>query len=385
MAEGQDDGQEKTEDPTQKRKDDARKDGEVLTSREAFVFTTLAGGGALLYLIAYSMDRLLGYWSSSFVLPRATDLSPLLLLRLEQMGVWLVTLTLALGLPLIVVILATQAMIGGISFSPKGFGFKLSRLNPLSGIGRMVSMNALVELCKAVLKTSLVMTVALLTLLPLLGALGRTAQMAPGQAMTVMAQSIAKVSVTVLLALFFIAGLDLAWQVISHQKKLRMSHQEIKDENKEAEGSPELKGAIRRRQIEASRRARQVKALDDVSTATAIVTNPTHFAVALRYLPETGDAPVVVAMGTGAMAHRVTERADAARIPRIEAPPLARALYYTTDIGSDIPVELYNAVAILLAHVWRIEQGLAGTMPDIDLPLSMRFDAYGRPEKGDPE
>ena len=290
---------------------------------------------------------------------------------------------LIIGLPLIIVIFATQAMIDGITFSTKGFGFKASRLNPVSGMGRMVSMTALVELCKAILKTGLVMTVALLALLPLLGPLGRTSHMPPGQAIAVLAQSVAKVSLAVLLVLFVIAGLDLAWQIISHQKKLRMSHQEIKDENKEAEGSPELKGAIRRRQMEASRRAHQVKALDDIPTATAIVTNPTHFAVALRYLPETGDAPVVVAMGTGAMAHRVIERADAARITRIASPPLARALYYTSDIGTDIPVELYNAVAILLAHVWRIEQGLAGTMPDIDLPPTMRFDAYGRPETGD--
>lgn len=383
MAEGQDDGQEKTEDPTQKRKDDARKDGQILTSRETFVFTTLTGGAALLYLFAQSMDRLLGHWSSSFVLPRATDLQPLLMLRLEQMGLWLIVITLAIGLPLIVVILMTQAATGGVTFSSKGFGFKVSRLNPLSGIGRMVSMTALVELCKAILKTGLVMTVAVLALLPMLGPLGRTAHMAPGVAMSVLAQSIAKVSLAVLLVLFVIAGLDLAWQIVSHQKKLRMSHQEIKDENKEAEGSPELKGAMRRRQMEASRRASQAKALDDVPNATAIVTNPTHFAVALRYQPETGDAPVVVAMGTGAMAHRVIERADAAGITRIESPPLARALYFTSDIGSDIPVELYNAVAILLAHVWRIEQGLAGTMPDIDLPPTMRFDAYGRPEKGD--
>lgn len=383
MAEGQDDGQEKTEDPTQKRKEDALKEGQILTSREAFVFTTLIGGGALLYLFAHSMDRLLGYWSSSFVLPRSTDLQPLLLLRLEQVGGWLVAVTLAIGLPLIVLILVTQALTGGITFSTKGFGFKVSRLNPVSGLGRMVSMTALIELCKAVLKTGLVMLAALLALMPLLGPLGRTANMAPGQAMVVVAQSIAKVSLAVLVVLFLIAGLDLVWQIISHNKKLRMSHQEIKDEHKEAEGSPELKGAMRRRQLEASRRAHQVKALDDIPTATAIVTNPTHFAVALRYLPETGDAPVVVAMGTGAMAHRVIERADAAGITRIESPPLARALYYTSDIGSDIPVELYNAVAILLAHVWRIEQGLAGTMPDIDLPPTMRFDAYGRPEKGD--
>lgn len=382
MAEGED-GQERTEEPTQKRRDDARSKGQVLTSRELFVFTTTLGGAGILYAATLGWQWLVALWGAELVLPAGTDLDPITFARLKQAGTWLFISGLALGLPLIGVILATQMASGGLVFSTQALGFKFEKLNPMAGFGRMFSMRSIVELGKAILKTGLILSAAILALMPQLDKLVGSGAMATGDALVLVGATLARVGFAMMVALAIVAGADLAWQIVSMRKKLMMSRQEIKDEFKESEGSPELKGAIRRRQLEASRGAKERKALEDVPTATAIVTNPTHFAVALRYDPGTSDAPVIVAMGRGGMALQVIDRADTASVPRIEAPPLARALYYGGDLGGPIPFELYNAVAILLAHVWRLDRGMDADLPDIDIPDPLRFDANGNLQTGD--
>ena len=200
----------------------------------------------------------------------------------------------------------------------------------------------------------------------------------PNVATTLLGSVLVRVLAGLLVALALIAAIDLGWQIHSNTKSLRMSRQDLKDEMKESEGSPELKGAIRRKQMEASRRAAERKALDDVPQATAIITNPTHFAVALQYDPTAGGAPVVLAMGKGPIAKEVIRRGRRAGVMTLRVPPLARALYFYSAIGREIPEQLYTAVAVILAHVWRLEQGQPEPTPDVDVPSELSVDEFGR-------
>jgi flagellar biosynthesis protein FlhB len=157
----------------------------------------------------------------------------------------------------------------------------------------------------------------------------------------------------------------------------------VKQEFKESEGSPELKGRMRSLQYKAARRAGERASVAQTAEATAIITNPSHFAVALRYEPGQPGAPIIVAMGRDLVARDIRGVARRRAIPTLSAPPLARALYFAGGIGQEIPVDLYAVVATVLAHVWRLEQGLADPMPEIDLPETLRFDANGRRERPD--
>jgi flagellar biosynthetic protein FlhB len=180
------------------------------------------------------------------------------------------------------------------------------------------------------------------------------------------------------LVLAVIAFVDLMWSSYQHKEKLRMTISEVKRESREDNGSPEVKGRMRRLQMEASQRsARERGALDNVPQATAVIVNPTHFAVALRYLPDRDEVPVILATGRDALALQVIERAKGAAIPVLRLPPLARALYFTGDIGQPIHEGLFGAVAAVLAHIWRLERGLQDDLPQIDLPAQMQFDANG--------
>jgi flagellar biosynthetic protein FlhB len=162
---------------------------------------------------------------------------------------------------------------------------------------------------------------------------------------------------------------------------MMMTFQEVKQESKEQNGSPEVKGRLRQLQMEASRRAaRQRKALPDVANATAVITNPTHFAVAIRYVQGDTRAPVILAMGKGPMAQEIRDRARKHGVTMLQSPLLARALYFTGDIGMEIQEGLYSAVAAILAHVYRLDRGEAGDLPDIDLPPELRFGENGRAE-----
>jgi flagellar biosynthetic protein FlhB len=377
MAES-DDGQEKTEEPTQKRRDDARKDGKITTSTEVFVFSTLAMGTLLLMLGKPLLPDVAGYWASGFVIGPDQSLESLMILRAGSVFWWVLGSGLVVGVPMMVTVLLAQSGIGGLNFAPKALGVKMEKINPLEGLKRMVSMKALVDLSKAVLKVTLLLGAGLMMLYPLLPAVMGMSMIEPNVATTLLGSVLVRVLAGLLVALALIAAIDLGWQIHSNTKSLRMSRQDLKDEMKESEGSPELKGAIRRKQMEASRRAAERKALDDVPQATAIITNPTHFAVALQYDPTAGGAPVVLAMGKGPIAKEVIRRGRRAGVMTLRVPPLARALYFYSAIGREIPEQLYTAVAVILAHVWRLEQGQPEPTPDVDVPSELSVDEFGR-------
>jgi flagellar biosynthetic protein FlhB len=170
------------------------------------------------------------------------------------------------------------------------------------------------------------------------------------------------------------------WQRHTHTKELKMSKQDQKDEHKQTEGSPEVKAKIRRMQMENSANAaRQQTALNDVPSATAIITNPTHFAVALKYEVGSSDAPKILAMGRGKIAEMIIEKGSEADVTIFRSPLLARALFFCGEIGGEIPELLYQAVAVILAYIYRVDRGEDLERPDVELPLDMRFDEYGKP------
>jgi flagellar biosynthetic protein FlhB len=260
--------------------------------------------------------------------------------------------------------IAAPALMGGLNFSSEALIPKFDRLDPIKGFSRLVSMNGLVELGKSLLKLALIGG-------SLVWFLGRsiqemyTAGTGPVNAGIAQAFGIfGHASLVFGCALGAIALVDAPWQKYSFTKKMKMSKQEVKDEHKENEGSPELKSKIRQMQQQLARK----RMMEDVPMADVIVTNPTHFAVALKYDENKMGAPRVVAKGVDVLAQQIRDVAGGAKVPVVEAPPLARALYHTTEIGREIPSALYIAVAQILAYVFRLKQAIAvGDLPP-DLP-----------------
>ena len=383
MAEENQDGQEKTEEPTQQRLQKAAEEGQMLTSKEMMVFTTLAAGLLLFMALSPFFDIGLGAWSQLFVIDSAKNLETLGLAKVRY-GFWLVILaTVIFGIPLMIVTVLTQAAVGGLNFSNKAYNFKSNKINPISGLKRIFSMKGLVELGKAVLKVVLLFSIGALVILQQLPSITHLSLSSLGQGIGRVTELFPYLVGALLIALLIIGAIDYAWQRHSHKQKLMMTLKEVKDESKQTHGSPEVRAKIRRMQMQKSQEsARQRDALDNVSSATAVITNPTHFAVALKYAAGQAGAPEVVAMGRGPLAQQIIDRAKDARVTTLRIPMLARALYFTSEIGSEIAEGLYNAVAVILAYVFRIDSGESLDMPELTLPPELRFDENGNLEQG---
>ena len=383
MAEENQDGQEKTEEPTQQRLQKAAEEGQMLTSKEMMVFTTLAAGLLLFMALSPFFDIGLGAWSQLFVIDSAKNLETLGLAKVRY-GFWLVILaTVIFGIPLMIVTVLTQAAVGGLNFSNKAYNFKSNKINPISGLKRIFSMKGLVELGKAVLKVVLLFSIGALVILQQLPSITHLSLSSLGQGIGRVTELFPYLVGALLIALLIIGAIDYAWQRHSHKQKLMMTLKEVKDESKQTHGSPEVRAKIRRMQMQKSQEsARQRDALDNVSSATAVITNPTHFAVALKYAAGQAGAPEVVAMGRGPLAQQIIDRAKDARVTTLRIPMLARALYFTSEIGGEIAEGLYNAVAVILAYVFRIDSGESLDMPELTLPPELRFDENGNLEQG---
>ena len=379
MAE--DDGAEKSQEPTQKRKDDAREDGSVLTSKEAMIFAGFAVGTGMMALAPAVAPAMLPRFSGYFAMGRVADLDGIVAARIGTAFWQVLGVAVAVAVPMVIATIAVQIVMGGLHWSPKAMGFKASRIDPLAGLKRMFSGNALVELGKAVAKVVVLGAIAWGMVGGMLPALDRLWQLTPGAAAGVMGSAVMRLMAGLVLGLAAIAAIDVAWQVIKLRKQLMMTLQEVKEENKEQNGSPEVKGRMRQLQMQASRdSAKRRRALDDVPRATAIVTNPTHFAVALRYVPGETRAPVILAMGKGPMAQEIIARGRKVGLAPVQIPLLARALYFTGDIGAEINEQLYAAVAAVLAHVYRLDRGEGSSVPDIEVPPELRFGEFGQRE-----
>ena len=382
MAEESSDGQEKTEDPSERKLEKAREDCQVLSSKEAFVFTTLAM--AVVLLMGMSSVSLAGltHWGTLFRWDHADHVDTLAFGKLVQSFWMIIIISMVIGVPMMIVTLFTQLAVGGVNFAPKSMAFKANRIDPIAGLKRMFSAKSLVELGKSILKVVLLFGVAGLVIYVQLPGILRLSEGTINGAMSKMSDVFPVLLGAMLIVLFIIAAIDYSWQSYSHNKKLKISRQEQKDEHKQTEGSPEVKAKIRRMQMEQSQASSQQReSLENVADATAIITNPTHFAVALKYVAGEAGAPVVLAMGKGRIAEQIIERANDSRITIMRSALLARALFFTSEIGGEISEKLYNAVAIALAYIYRIDNGETLGMPDIDLPEDLRFDENGKTSK----
>jgi flagellar biosynthetic protein FlhB len=371
---------EKTEAASAKKKQDAREKGQVVTSKEMFVFGSMVIMLAGLTLLPDLMPEMVSGWATGLVLPDKEGLDSLMLSRSEGMLGTIALIAALIGTPLIVLVVMLQGAMGGINFAPQALGPNFGKLNPMAGLGRMVSKQALIDLGKSILKIAALGSVTYSVTMGKMGAMMGLGDLAPALVSGQLLDAIHALIFALVLVLAVIGALDLGWQMYSLNEQLMMTKQETKEEAKESNGSPEVKGRMRRMQMEASRKgAQQRAALDDVPMATAVITNPTHFAVALKFVPGEDDAPIILAQGKGPMAAQIIARARKAQVEVMGIPLLARALYYTGDIGLPINEKLYVAVAAILAHVYRLERGEASDLPDVDLPKDMRFTPEGRP------
>lgn len=378
MAE-ENDSQEKTEEPSQRKLDKASEDGQVLTSKEMFVFTGMAAGLLLISLVPMFAQDVLEAWGSLFRIDHGEMLDHNWFIKLEMAFWGMILVACFLGLPILVVVLITQIAVGGINFAPKAMSFKGSRINPVKGLGRIFSVKGLVELGKSLLKVILLFSISGFVIYNYMPQVLPLSQSTLNQALDIMLFGFQILIGMLLIVLLIIATIDYFWQRHSLMKQLRMSMKEMKDEMKETEGSPEVKAKIRRMQMEQSQQsARQRDALENVPDATAVIVNPTHFAIALRYVAEEGGAPVILAMGKGVIAERIIEKAQSHQITVFRNELLARALYFTGNIGAEISDKLYNAVAVVLAYIYRIDRGEVMPEPDVSVPQDMQYDEFGQ-------
>lgn len=372
MAENED-GTEKSEEPSEKKLREAREKGQIPRSREltsllmtltAAVFL-LAYGGVMLTDMADITIRGLSFERDhAFDLLKLWDLIQGMLIA----SIWMI---MPFMLLMALIAIVSPMLLGGWAFSTQAMAPKFSKLNPIAGIKRMFSAKALLELFKALAKFTLVMAIATVFLYMVFGeVLGLAAEplhQALGHAGTLIVQAFIFVS----LSLIVVAAIDVPFQLWDHNRQLKMTKQEVKEEYKQQEGNPEVKGRIRQLQREMARN----RMMQKVPQADVIVTNPTHFAVALKYDPDSMSEPLVLAMGVDFMASQIRTIAREHNIPIVEAPPLARALYYNAEVDRPIPYDLFKAVAAILAYVFQLKAGakVAQTaFGDLPIPETMK-------------
>jgi flagellar biosynthetic protein FlhB len=375
MAE--DDTQDKSEEPTGRKLQKAREEGQVPRSKELSTMSVLIAGAVGLLLfgggLASALARVI---RDNFVIDRGD------IYDTKQMGLHLlesgVEIAWALAPFMLLIMIAGvvgNVAVGGFLFSAKGLQPKFNKLNPVEGIKRMFSLNSLVELGKAIAKVIFVMGVAIFILSfeserllnlsrePLPDAIAHAAEIA--------AWSFLYLSCTMIL----ITAIDIPFQMYSHTKKLKMTKQEVKDEFKDTEGKPEIKQKIRQLQYQMAYR----RMMQDVPEADVIITNPDHYAVALKYDANTMAAPLLLAKGVDEVAEKIKEIARAHKIEILSAPPLARSVYYNTEVGGEIPAGLYMAMAQVLAYIFQLKRYRRGfsqkpSQPKYPIPDELKHD-----------
>jgi flagellar biosynthetic protein FlhB len=365
---------EKTEAPTQKRKQDAFKEGDVLRSREFGTALVVLAGCAWLALFGPSlMDAFKALMTESFQFNSGDvdDFSPMR--PLAAAGWKLAPSLLALGIISFLAAIFSQAGLGSLTFNGTLIQPKASRINPASGLKRIFGPHGWIEMAKSLLKVVLLGTIGYYMLWWASTKSIGLASTDVNRAVASLGSMLTGILFAMSAGLVVIAGIDVPVQLIQLLRKLRMSKQDIKDEHKESEGNPEVKQQIRQRQQQnAKRNLRKT-----VATAHVVLTNPTHFAVALRYNRESDQVPVVVAKGRGVTALAIRELASEHRVTTLEYPMLARALYYTTREGQEIRDDLYMPIATVLAFVFGVNTRAGGTPPPIAVPETARFDENG--------
>jgi flagellar biosynthetic protein FlhB len=350
--------QDRTLDPSAKRLEDARREGQVPRSRDLAHLFVVGSSAAVLLMTGGSLAsacRRVVERGLSFDVITATEPAKMA----ERLGELTFGGVLAVAPVLAVMMVAAAAaplVIGGWVFAPKAIAPRLDRLDPIAGIGRFFSIAALLDVGKVLLLAALLATVGGTYIV---GRLDRFAALASGDLPSAVAElSSLVLNAGALLAatLAAAAAIDVPYQIMRYRNRLKMTVQEARQEERELQGDPRLKQKVRSVQREMARR----RMMAAVPKADVVVTNPTHFAVALKYLEDRHRAPLVVAKGMDAVAERIRELARENGVPQLEAPPLARALYKHVEIGGEIPAALYTAVAQVLAYVFQLKRYAAG-------------------------
>ena len=379
--ESQDD---KTEEPTARRLEKAKEDGQVLRSQDmtiAAVTCTVIGS---LYLGGFWMGpRFVETFAQALTIPanyafeEDLALNRLSILALDSFATVIPVFALA-----IFAAIGSATALGGFVFSAKAFAPKASKLNPIKGMNRIFGLKALVELGKALAKFSLVASIGGFYLYFNFDSILKIGDTPINLAIAASVETVLLGALVATVALVIIAMIDVPYQRYEFIKKLKMTKQEIKDEMKEIEGQPEVKQRIRAKQREMA----QQRQLDDVPGADVVITNPQHFAVALVYEMDKEEAPRVVAKGKNFMAKRIRESANDNAVEIFEAPLLARALYFTCDVGMYIPSGLFHAVAQVIAYVYGLNSvtpdGQRVVRPKPQVPEDLVFDESGRRQSG---
>ena len=344
----------KTEEATPKRITDTEEKGNFAQSREiSSSFVLLASIIAFSIVGRHATETVIKTWYSNLAEMGAINLNVHELFRLMNWNMQ--NLFFIIGPILIIImvggVLANVVQTGGLHFSLHPLSPKWSKLSPLKGFGRIFSKTSLVELFKSLFKISIVSVIAYQTInshwdeIPVLMGYG------VGQVLFFMGEVMVEIMIKVLLAMILLAALDFSFQKYTYLENLRMTKQEVKDERKDLEGNPQIKQRIRSVQMEMMRR----RMMAAVPEADVVVTNPTHFSIAIKYDTKIDAAPVVVAKGQNEIALRIREIAKESNVPLVEDKPLARTLYKTVDVGQLIPASLYKAVAEILAYVFKLK------------------------------
>lgn len=377
MAEN-DDSQEKTEEPTARRLEKAREEGQVPRSRELTTTAILlAGTVGLVVFGPFMAETLSNVLRFNFILERdAAFDSNLMISHLTDSMADAMIMLLPLFAILFLAAIIGPIALGGWLWSSKAMAPKASRMNPLEGLKRMFGTKGLMELVKAVAKVLVILALAIILLVSMQQDILELALMSPLPAVVESMKLSGWAAIALSAVTILIAMVDIPFQIHENTKKLKMSRQDIKDEMKDTEGKPEVKGRIRQLQREMANN----RQLASVPEADVVITNPTHFSVALKYDPSTMETPIMVAKGVDHFALKIREVAKENDVQIMESPVLARAIYHTTDVDDEIPGGLYMAVAQVLAYVFQLRnykrgQGEMPTYPrNINVPKDMQFD-----------
>ncbi|VAX10858.1 Flagellar biosynthesis protein FlhB [hydrothermal vent metagenome] len=374
MAENKD-GQEKTEEPTAKKLDDGRKKGQVARSRELNTMAvTMIGAMALVGMSGHLGTQLSDVMTSNFTLTRDELFEPVAMLQHLADAIldalWMLT---PFFLILMAVAVLSSVALGGLAFSMESLAPKFNKLNPISGMKRIFSAKGLMELVKALLKFVFIAGVTGLVLVFSLEDFIGLSRMEIGPALSEVGNLVGGSFILLTVTLILIAMMDVPFQIWDHKKQMRMTKQEVREEMKQTEGRPEVKNRIRSLQREMAQR----RMMEAVPQADVVVTNPTHYAVALRYEQDSMAAPKVVARGKELVAANIRKVASEHDVPLVESPMLARAIYFHTELGDAIPAGLYLAVAKLLAYVFQLQvyRRDGGDLPQVpdDVPVPEEY------------
>lgn len=377
MAE--DTGQERTEQPTPRRIQQAREKGQVPTSRELnTMLMMLLAGSSILFIGPGVVHDFLDMFRKHLNISRENIFDPTSMPVMLENAIIEALATLAPFFTIMVIAaVAGPLMMGGVTFSSQALSFKWDKLDPITGLGRVFSKKGLVELVKALVKFLIIGTTAILFLYTQIDVYLGLGSEPLVQALPHMANLLNWSFLAIASVLVFIALIDVPFQIWDYTQQLKMTFQEIRDENKDTEGNPEVRGRLKRVQQEMAQR----RMMAEVPKADVIITNPEHYSVAIKYDQSSMSAPVVIAKGVDIIAMQIRTIAREHEVPILQAPPLARALHHTTEIDAEIPAALYLAVAQVLAYIFKLrtdprwhKRKKEHKIDDLPIPDDMQFD-----------